>query len=119
MKTIKELAQDWANNRIAILLDEAQLTNCIIQAAREYAAWGNLDETRIDDDCGLTASQCGVIMPFAYLLAEKEMATMQEATRGLSHEVYGRNVSEIVADIVRFREESLRKWAFCKLPESI
>lgn len=124
---IYELAQDSLNGLVTELIDVNQAEKFVIDAAREYQAWGflkadnadfdDLNEwcyqpTEIDRETDLTLSEWGVISPLAKLFAERENALIQESSRVVSHEVYGRSSSEINQEIHNYRNEYLRKWAF-------
>lgn len=124
---ISDLAQEWLSGLVAELITQPEAEKFIIEAAKEYQAWGFLRVEKaelnaahewtfqaaiIDGDTDLTVSEWGVIKPLATLLMELESAKIQESSRVASHEVYGRSVSEIQQAISLFREEHFCKWAF-------
>lgn len=124
---INELAQDWLSGLVTELIDENQAEKFIIEATREYQAWGFLgvDNADFDDEqmwdfqaaqingeTDLSPSEWGVIAPLAKLFAERENALIQESSKLASHEPYGRSSSEIQQEIANYRNEYLRKWAF-------
>lgn len=126
-KTIFEYAEIWQNGLNASVLSVVEAQKFIIEAAREYQAWGFIgeDNQMLDADgifhcqqqditieTRLTLSEWGVIKPLAELFAERENALIQEASRVAGHEVFGRSSSEIAADIQNYRNEYLRKQAF-------
>lgn len=132
--TIQELAVQWLNGLTTNMLDQATAEKFIIEATREYQAWGFLgvDKAHFDDgqnwqfkaaeitpQTELSSSEWGVIKPLAELFAERETALMQESSRLASHEPFGRSSSEIQQEIAQYRQEYLRKWAFNMPPVSI
>lgn len=131
---IAQLATQWLDGLATNLIGQATAEKFIIEAAREYQAWGNLAVEKADfDDNGdwafqaakitketeLTASEWGVIKPLAELFAERESALIQESSRVASHEPYGRSSAEIQSDITNYRIEYMRKFAFSMPPTTI
>ncbi len=117
---IHELAQDWLNGLVTELTDIHQVEKFIIEATKEYQAWGFLKVDNADFDelhewvfraaainreTDLTPSEWGVIKPLAELFIELENALIQESSRVASHEPYGRGSSEINQEITNFRNE--------------
>lgn len=73
----------------------------------------------LNDSTFLTNSEWGVIKVLAHLFIEREACLIQEASRYASYETYGRTSSEIEQEIVSFRNEYFRQWAFNYECESI
>lgn len=134
MKTVAEYARLWLDGLSAELLDHADAEKFILEAVREYQAWGCLKSDKHGFDgvgeytyttteptaaTELHASEWGVIKPLAELFAERERALIQEASRIASHEPYGRGSSEIAQDIQNYRNEYFRKQAFAFPPHTV
>ena len=131
---IAKLATQWLDGLATNLIDQATAEKFIIEAAREYQAWGNLSVENADFDnisnwtyakveitaqTELTISEWGVVKPLAELFAERESALIQESSRVASHEPYGRSSAEIQSDITNYRIEYMRKFAFSMPPTTI
>lgn len=122
---IHEWAAQWLDGLTVVVIDAAAAEKFIIEAANEYHAWGALlalseeSNPRIDRDTALTVSEWGVIKPLAELLAERESALMQESSRLVGLEQFGRSSGEIAQDIANYRHEYLRRWAFSQMPTTI
>jgi hypothetical protein len=87
-----------------LLLTPEELMECAINAARFYAGYGPLrllPSTAIEPEAatGLTIGELALIRPLFVLYAEREQASMLEASRAANLDFYGRSVSEISADI--------------------
>ena len=123
---IAQLATQWLDGLATNLIDQATAEKFIIEAAREYQAWGNLSVENADFDnisnwtyakveitaqTELTISEWGVVKPLAALI--------QESSRVASHEPYGRSSAEIQSDITNYRIEYMRKFAFSMPPTTI
>jgi hypothetical protein len=134
MNTIKELSLEYLeHNPLTSLMEESDLTAAALRAASYYRAWGNLECFLIQDVFGratyddrnlletdtLTHSEWAQIKPLFMLYAELAAAQMQEASRGLGLEVYGRSASEIMSDVNREQEELMPLKAFLPMPLSI
>lgn len=101
-----------------LLLDEAQLTYCALNAARFYDGFGPLRRlpataTEPDAATDMTAGELALIRPLFVLYAEREQAAMLEASRAANVEFYGRSVGEIAADILA-TEGSMSERAFVR-----
>lgn len=118
--TIQERAQIWHGRLKTSLFLVEDLEDFIIQATQEYQAWGRLEVDKqngnqpvlLTSQTPIHASEWGVIYPLAQLFMELENALIQESSRLASYEPYGRNSSEVSADINLFRQEHFRLWAF-------
>lgn len=113
---IGALADDYLLIRATSLIDKDGVVGFIKEAAREYGGWAKLKlietDAEITADSEITESEWSVIKPLAYLFIEKESALLQEFSRMASHEPSGRSSSEVEQDIVNFRNEYFRQWAF-------
>lgn len=137
-KTIADLAQAYTEDHLTNLLPVEQVVSLFLKAVAEYQARGNLkqerqrivkndegvallvsDEVVIDEASVIHVSDWGVIKVLAELFCEKESALLQEASRNHSHDPYGRNSSEVEADIQRYRDERLGKLAFSVMATTI
>lgn len=61
----------------------------------------------IDSDTIVSTGEWAIIRPLFVLYAERENATLIEATRGLGVDPYGRSVSEVNADISLMEAETI------------
>lgn len=137
-KTIQELAQAYTEDHVTNLLPVSQVAKLFLKAVAEYQARGNLAQEHqrivkndagvaqlvseavvIDESSVIHVSDWGVIKVLAELFCEKEGALLQEASKNHSHDPFGRNSSEIEADIQRYRDERLGKLAFSVLATTI
>ena len=134
MATIAELARIWTDGLATNLIGQEAAEKFVLEAACEYQAWGflqadtqgfnadgvfALSSADLTAQTELTPSEWGVIKVLAELLAERESALIQEASRVASHEPYGRSSSEIAQAIENFRNEYFRKQAFGFPPATI
>lgn len=112
----------------SLMLDESQLIGLAIKASNAYSAYGALAEhlaipiadpapvppaqypviTAVTD---ITVSEWGVIGPLFLLYVEYETALLMEASRGMGIDPYGRQSSEIMADITTM-ESNLPRMAW-------
>ncbi len=106
------------------LIDVPRGRACGIEAARMYAGFGALtDSTVINLDAItgntiLDVSEWAVIKPLFMLYIERESSKVVEASRGMGVEMFGRAVSEVVADILQY-ERDLPRLAFEQEPWSV
>jgi hypothetical protein len=134
MDTIKNLSLDYLTQQsLTSLLNETDLVALAIKAATYYRAWGNLACFELVDEYGrvsyddrpllesdtLTHGEWSQIKPLYMLYAELAAAQMQEASRALGLEVYGRSASEIMGDINREQEDLTPLRAYLPVPLSI
>jgi hypothetical protein len=118
--TINALAAEYIAKRETggLFLEQSEVLQCFIDAARKYAAYGYLkslsvgwydtgDATlaQISGTTQVTTSEWGVIHRLAELYVERESAMRLEATRGLGADTYARTVSEVTQDITQFETE--------------
>lgn len=112
-----------------LVLDEPEVRDCAITAARFYAAYGDIKSVstnamlgapaqavvmpevaitaslpilslaQITDQTVLSVGEWAMIRPLFVLYTERENAMRLEASRAAGLEVYGRAVSEIASDI--------------------
>lgn len=136
---LRQYAQDFIVLNPTLLLDEESVLKCFVEATRKYQAWGGLSAEEwlhtepthytdrmpdykpieVNEDTEITPSEYGVIVTLARLYVERENALMQEASRLAGHEPYGRNTSEIEADIAAFERDSLGMYAFIEKALSV
>lgn len=130
------LAREYETTRVWVLPSET-FTQCIIEAARFYLAYGEIaslnpasvpapapvnasipsgfagqDMGGITEATVLTTGEWAIIKPLFTLYVERESAMHLEASRGLGVDVYGRSVAEVQADITQTEMETLPAKSF-------
>jgi len=116
--TIADLVEEYLATRAPgwLVLTVPEALECGLSALRFYAAHGTVqslletdpdgvvtDESsdlhRVNEDTGLTTGEWAIVRPLFTLYVEREQAMRLEASRAAGLEVYGRQVSEVAADI--------------------
>lgn len=103
-----------------LVLEDEEVQPQAILATRYYIGYGRLESfngrrpslDEIDVGTEVTASEWAIISPLFHLYVELENALRLEASRAAGLEVYGRQVSEIKADIRTQEIEELPQRAF-------
>lgn len=113
--TLSDLVNDFLSRErpIGVILgDDVPLAQAIA-ATRFYAGFADLASptASIGASTMVTNSEWSVIRPLFLLYVERETAIQLEASRGLGVDVFGRQVSEVSADIER-TEMELPRLAF-------
>lgn len=104
-----------------LVLDDDEVLVQAIEATRYYLGWGQLGGAvpaldDVDDRVEVSASEWAIISPLFVLMVEKENALRLEASRSGGLDVYGRQASEIEADIRIMKDETLPQRAFAAEP---
>jgi hypothetical protein len=127
--TLQDLVREceWVHGN---LIDD-DIERQAVAAARQFLGWGEIAALVSPDDdpdapaleltveTELTNSEWAVIKPLFLLYVERENARALEASRTQGVEMYGRTVSEVEADITRYEEGDLPRFAFHQNPETI
>ncbi|ENV00360.1 hypothetical protein [Acinetobacter variabilis] len=100
---------------VAVLLDESQVEALALAAVSFYCGYSDLDScpnTSLRDitkDAVLTIAEWAVIKPLFLLYIERETALQTEATGMQGVNGYGRNSSEVNAEIAALEREFPQK----------
>lgn len=115
---LSELVSQFATQQrpAGNLLDEPTLLAQAVAATRFYAGYavlrardGVAPAPEIDEELDISESEWALIHPLFMLYAERETALQIEASRGMGIETFGRQVSEIAAEITQAESEMPRK----------
>lgn len=119
------LSVNWP---FGLILDDLDVVKQAVNAARQYAAWGDIASLAagdpasvlddLDENADISAGEWAIIKPLHLLYVERENARALEASRGNGVDVYGRSVSEIEQAITLY-EADMPRAAFSQLPVSI
>lgn len=104
-----------------LVLDDEQVLAQAIAATRYYIGFASLSTAasaldQVDDGTEVTPGEWATICPLFSLYVEKENALRLEASRGLGLDVFGRQSSEVQAEIRIMEDETLPQRAFAAAP---
>lgn len=104
-----------------LVLDDEEVMAQAVDGTRYYLGWGTLGGARpalddVDESTEVSASEWAIISPLFVLLVEKENSLRLEASRSGGLELYGRQSSEVEADIRIMKDETLPQRAFMGEP---
>lgn len=118
-RSIRDLASDLCQTErpIGVILSDASICGLLIAAVRFYVGYTNLSASvdhrttleEITEETPLTASEWSIIRPLFLLYVERETALQLEATRVMGADPFGRNSSEIAAEIQQVESEMADK----------
>lgn len=125
MCPLQDLVSDFLTQEkpVCSYLDESQLLNLAIVAVRFYAGYSSLESVgheqelvrfnEITAETEINTSEWALILPLFRLYVEREETKQLEASRGMGIDPYGRNSSEIQADITSMENDFALR-AFCQ-----
>jgi hypothetical protein len=88
-----------------LMLLDAEVLDCAVRAARQYAAYGDItsavdgDATSVEPTTDLTIGEWALVRPLFELYAERENAMRISTASAGGIESFGRTVAEIEGDI--------------------
>jgi hypothetical protein len=90
----------------ASIVNPERALGLAVAAARYYAGYGALASApnRVTDQTEVTDSEWTVIGDLFRLYVDRERALLQEATRGMGADPYGRSTAEVDGDIKELKE---------------
>lgn len=116
MKTIENYALEWLsmNRPSGVVIEDYTVIQACVSATRQYASTKGLRANNyaitedVTKDTEISISEWGIIGPLFVLYVDREVAISLEASRTFGAEQYGRQVSEIEADIREYHDSMKR-----------
>lgn len=111
--TLSDLADAFLSQErpVGVILGEDVVLAQAVAATRYYAGFADLvaPAPQIDANTSVSTSEWALIRPLFLLYIERETAIQLEASRALGVDVFGRQVSEVAADITRAEADMPRQ----------